>query len=116
MKAVVIGGCGHIGSFLVPMLIKAGYEVTSISRGKSKPYTQDYVWKRVNMISLDREKDEDFAEKIAAIDADIVVDLINFHIEDTRKMVEALKGTLLSHCSRRIADIVRICPPNVRFL
>lgn len=97
MKAVVIGGCGHIGSFLVPMLIKAGYEVTSISRGKSKPYTQDYVWKRVNMISLDREKDGDFAEKIAAIDADIVVDLINFHIEDTRKMVEALKGTRLSH-------------------
>ncbi len=41
MKAIVIGGCGHIGSFLVPMLVKAGYEVTAVSRGKSKPYLRD---------------------------------------------------------------------------
>lgn len=97
MKAIVIGGCGHIGSFLVPMLVKAGYEVTAISRGKSKPYLQDYAWKKVNMIVLDREKETDFAKKIAAMDADIVVDLINFHVKDTQEMVHALKETRLSH-------------------
>lgn len=97
MKVIVIGGCGHIGSFLVPMFIKAGYEVTAISRGKSKPYSRDYAWEKVNMIVLDREKETDFVEKIAAMNADIVVDLINFHVEDTRKMVKALKGTRLSH-------------------
>ncbi len=97
MKVIVIGGCGHIGSFLVPMFIKAGYEVTAISRGKSKPYSRDYAWEKVNMIVLDREKETNFAEKIAAMNADIVVDLINFHVEDTRKMVKALKGTRLSH-------------------
>lgn len=97
MKAIIIGGCGHIGSFLVPMLIKAGYEVTAISRGKSKPYSRDYAWGKVNMVVLDRERETDFAEKIAAMNADIVVDLINFHVEDTRKMVKALEGTRLSH-------------------
>ena len=97
MKAIVIGGCGHIGSFLVPMLIQAGYQVTAISRGKSKPYSTNCAWERANIAILDREKDANFAEKVAAMDADVVVDLINFHVEDTYKMVEALKGTRLSH-------------------
>ena len=26
MKIVVIGGTGHIGTFLIPMLVKEGYE------------------------------------------------------------------------------------------
>ena len=45
MKAIVIGGCGHIGSFLVPMLIQAGYQVTAISRG-TVSYTHLDVYKR----------------------------------------------------------------------
>lgn len=40
MKAVVIGGCGHIGTYLVPRLVKAGYQVVSVTRGQSKPYCQ----------------------------------------------------------------------------
>ncbi|WP_411229123.1 NAD-dependent epimerase/dehydratase family protein [Niallia taxi] len=43
MKVVIIGGCGHIGSYLVPKLVKAGNEVINISRGKSKPYKEDYA-------------------------------------------------------------------------
>jgi nucleoside-diphosphate-sugar epimerase len=33
MRIVVIGGTGHIGSFLVPRLVRAGHEVVNISRG-----------------------------------------------------------------------------------
>ena len=29
MRIVVIGGSGHIGSFLVPRLVRAGHEVVS---------------------------------------------------------------------------------------
>ncbi|WMC92582.1 NAD-dependent epimerase/dehydratase family protein [Kineothrix sp. MB12-C1] len=97
MKVVVIGGCGHIGSYLVPRLIKAGYEVTNITRGQSRPYVQDRAWDKVEQVILDRGKEKDFAQKVAGMDADIVVDLINFHIEDTKEMVEVLKGTRLSH-------------------
>lgn len=48
-------------------------------------------------VYLDREREFNFAQKIAELESDIVVDLINFHIEDTYKMVEALKNTKLSH-------------------
>ena len=37
MRIVVIGGSGHIGTFLVPRLVRAGHEVISISRGPRPP-------------------------------------------------------------------------------
>jgi quercetin dioxygenase-like cupin family protein len=70
MEIIVIGGCGHIGSYLVPKLVKAGHEVAVISRGKSQPYVQDSAWERVKHVHLDRSADEDFADQIAAMDAD----------------------------------------------
>lgn len=97
MKVVVIGGCGHIGSYLVPKLVKAGYEVISISRGKSQPYVCDNAWNKAEKVVLDRENDEDFAYKIAKMNPDVVVDLISFYLKDTKEMVEALKETKLSH-------------------
>lgn len=97
MKVIVIGGCGHIGTYLVPKLIKGGFDTTIISRGKSKPYIDDPAWNEVKHVILDRSKDEEFAFKIAEMNADIVVDLVNFDIKDTKAMVEALKETKLSH-------------------
>ena len=97
MKVIVIGGCGHIGSYLVPKLVKGGYEVIVISRGKSKPYVNDPSWKKIQSVILDRTKDEKFASKIAEINADVVVDLINFDVNDTKIMVETLKDTKLCH-------------------
>lgn len=97
MKAVVIGGYGHIGTYLVPMLVDGGYEVTAISRGISKPYEDNPAWKKVTKVKLDRTKEAEFAKKIADMQADIVVDLINFDISETKKMAEALKGTSCTH-------------------
>ena len=77
--------------------MKGGFKVVAISRGKSKPYINDPAWKMVEQVVLDRNKDEDFAYKVAKMNADIVVDLINFNIEDTKKMVTALKEIKISH-------------------
>lgn len=96
-KAVVIGAYGHIGTYLVPMLVDGGYEVTAISRGLSKPYEDNAAWEKVIKVTLDRNKEPDFANKIADMQADVVVDLINFNIAETKKMVEALKGTSCIH-------------------
>ncbi|MBQ4622947.1 MAG: hypothetical protein IJB51_00220 [Clostridia bacterium] len=38
MKACVIGGKGKVGNYLMPMLVRAGYEVYSVSRGKTDFY------------------------------------------------------------------------------
>lgn len=96
MKVVVIGGAGHIGTYLVPMLVDAGYETISVTRGNSMPYEWNPAWDKVEKVMLDR-RDCEFAQKIAAMNADVVVDLINFDIEDTKKMVSVLKKTNCIH-------------------
>lgn len=97
MKVIVTGGCGHIGTYLVPMLVNGGYDVTSITRGKSKPYEDDPAWNKVHSVLMDRTQTEDFAQKIADMEPDIVIDLINFNIKDTEAMAQALKKTKCSH-------------------
>ncbi|KAA8745441.1 NAD-dependent epimerase/dehydratase family protein [Paenibacillus sp. UASWS1643] len=99
MKVVVIGGSGHIGTYLLPKLIKAGHDVINITRGQSKPYKADPTWEEVKPMILDRDKElnGDFEKKIAELNADIVVDLINFSLGETKRMTEALKNTNLSH-------------------
>ncbi len=97
MKAVVIGAYGHIGTYLVPMLIEGGYEVTAISRGLSKVYEDNPAWGKAVSVKMDRGREPGFAQKIADMQADVVVDLINFDISETKKMAEALKATNCNH-------------------
>ena len=40
---VVIGNTGHVGTYLVPRLAEAGYEVTAVSRGARDPYQPRYT-------------------------------------------------------------------------
>lgn len=97
MKIVVIGACGHIGTYLVPMLINAGHEVIALSRGNAKPYAHDPAWKKAVAVHMDRSKEPDFAQKIAQMNPDVVVDLINFDLSATKAMVTALQKTSCSH-------------------
>lgn len=99
MKIVVIGGSGHIGSYLIPKLVRAGHKVINITRGQSKPYKDDVSWREAEQMILDRDKETDgeFERKIAALNADVVVDLINFTLESTISLAEVLKNTNLSH-------------------
>jgi nucleoside-diphosphate-sugar epimerase len=99
MKVAVIGGSGHIGTYLIPKLLRAGFTVVNISRGQSKPYSEHSLWGEVEQVTLDRDKEPkaQFENKIALLKADVVVDLINFTLEDTKSMVAALRSTNLSH-------------------
>lgn len=103
MKIVIIGGTGHIGTFLVPRLVMAGHEVISVSRQKRKPYTSHPTWSLVKQIVIDRiEADEkhDFGEQILKLIPDVVIDLICFKPESARILVEALNGQIqhFLHC------------------
>lgn len=100
MKAVVIGATGHTGTYLVPRLVNYGYEVTAVTRGLSEPYTVTGEWREVERVQLDRSEEEragTFGKKIAAMNPDIVVDLISYSVESTKTTVQALQGTNLSH-------------------
>ena len=54
MRVVVIGGTGHIGTYLIPRLVASGYEVLNISRSKRAPYCDHGAWKAVTNVELDR--------------------------------------------------------------
>jgi nucleoside-diphosphate-sugar epimerase len=98
---VVIGATGHIGSFLVPRLVRAGHRVVAVSRGQREPYVEDEAWQDVRRVALDREADPDgFPAAVAGLGADVVVDLTCFSVDEARPLVEALRGStgLLAHC------------------
>ena len=96
MRVVVIGAAGHIGTYLVPMLIDGGYETIAITRSMSQPYEDAPAWHKVKRVLLDRENDAGFIEKLRAMEPDIIVDLVNFSIAQTKKIVEGFSGTGLS--------------------
>jgi nucleoside-diphosphate-sugar epimerase len=99
MRVAIIGGSGHIGSFLTPRLVEAGHTVLSVSRTQRQPYVIHGAWKKVEQVSLNR-KDEVFAAKVRDLEPDIVIDLISYTPESTRLLVEALHGRVQQflHC------------------
>ena len=99
-KAVVIGATGHVGTYLVPRLVRMGYQVTAISRGTRDPYTMFPEWREVERVQMDRlalEKTDGFGCKVAAMRPDVVVDMISLDYHSTIETVEALRRTALSH-------------------
>ncbi len=103
MRIAVIGGTGHIGSWLVPRLVGAGHDVVVFSRGEREPYFASDTWKSVRTIEVDRaatEADGSFGERVASVGADVVVDLICFEVGSARHLVDELKGRVqhLVHC------------------
>ena len=102
-RIVVIGGSGHVGTYLVPMLSERGHEVVNVSRGQAKPYRPHAAWDRVETVTADRNAEDEagtFGKRIADLGADIVVDMISFTLPSTKLLVEALRGKVehFLHC------------------
>jgi nucleoside-diphosphate-sugar epimerase len=94
-RVVVIGGSGHVGTYLVPRLVSAGFEVVSVSRGQRPPYQPHGAWKFVRTVTLSREAEESagaFGRKIRELRPDIVIDMICFTEASARHLVDALRG------------------------
>ena len=103
MRIVVIGGSGHVGSFLVPRLVRAGHEVVNLTRGARAPYVDDETWSEVEQIWVDRAAEDaagTFGQRVAALKAEAVVDMICFTPDSADALVEAIRGRTehLIHC------------------
>jgi nucleoside-diphosphate-sugar epimerase len=103
VRIVVIGGSGHVGSFLVPRLVRAGHEVVNLTRGVRAPYVDDKTWAEVEQIQVDRAAEDavgTFGKRVAALEAEVVVDMICFTPDAAGALVEALRGHSghLIHC------------------
>ena len=123
MRVVVIGGTGHTGTYLIPRLIEAGYDVAVISRQKSPRYQADEpagraAWGRVEWVEMDREKAEaasEFSSRVAALEPEVVIDMICYQAESARRLVDALRGRiqLLIHCGTIWASGPSLRVPSV---
>src|SRR3954452_24510065 len=94
-RVVIIGGSGHVGTYLVPRLVEAGFEVINVSRGERKPYRPHAAWKAVQTVTADRDAEDKagtFAARIRALKPDIVIDMICFRPDSAKQLVEALRG------------------------
>jgi len=105
VKVAVVGATGHIGSYLVPRLVRGGHQVVALSRGTRAPYHPDPAWEseQVRRLTVDRDaedRDGRFGARLADLRADAVVDLVCFTPESAQLLVEALRGTgtALLHC------------------
>ena len=102
-RVVVVGATGHIGSYLVPRLVRGGHEVIAMSRGVRGPYHQSPEWDSVTMIAVDRDAADaegSFGAQVAALRPDVVIDLICFTAASAQQLVDALRPSrpLLVHC------------------
>jgi nucleoside-diphosphate-sugar epimerase len=102
-RVAVIGATGHVGTYLVPRLVRAGWEVVALSRGEREPYQPAPEWRAVERVAVDRDAEDaagTFGARIAALGADAVIDMICFTPESARQLVDALRPTrpLLLHC------------------
>ena len=95
MRIVMIGGTGHVGTYLVPRLVEAGHEVICVSRGESEPYQFHSAWGQVQRVTLNRDIEEQegkFGKRIQEFEADAVIDMICFTPQSARQLVTALRG------------------------
>ncbi len=103
MRVVIIGGTGHIGTYLVPRLVEAGHEVISVSRQIHTPYKTHAAWKSVRQVKVERtdaEKTGSFGNLILDLEPAAVIDLICFSLDSARQLVRALSGQVqhFLHC------------------
>ncbi len=95
-RIAVIGATGHIGTYLVPRLVRGGHQVVALSRGEREPYVPAPEWSRVQRITVDREAEDaagTFGGRIAGLAPDAVVDMLCFTPASARQLVEALRPT-----------------------
>jgi nucleoside-diphosphate-sugar epimerase len=102
-RVVVIGATGHIGSYLVPRLVRGGHEVIALSRGAREPYQPSPQWRQVTGVTVDRDAEDaagTFGGRVAALRPDVVIDLICFTASSAAQLVQALRPArpLLVHC------------------
>ena len=103
MRVAVIGGSGHIGSYLTPLLAEAGLDVVCVSRGLRVPYREDPSWSKVRRVELDRAVEEEagnFGARIASLMCEVVVDLTCYTPASAVGLAESLRGRVdhFLHC------------------
>jgi nucleoside-diphosphate-sugar epimerase len=96
MKALVIGGTGHIGGFLVPQLVDLGCEVTVVTRGRKAPQ-RGRAWSGVRLVEGTYKRgDEAWGALVADQAAEVVIDILGSDVPATYRAAR-------KHCRHYVA-------------
>ena len=83
MKILVIGGTGHIGRFLTPMLVEQGAEVVVITRGTTA-VGDSPAWRKVELRQATyKAQDAAWRGLVAQVGAEVVIDIIGPDVPGT---------------------------------
>jgi len=74
VRVCVIGGTGHIGKHLTPMLVEAGHDVTVISSGRT-PVPDESIWASVRNVQLVYAS-EGWTDVIRDLQPEVIVDIL----------------------------------------
>jgi nucleoside-diphosphate-sugar epimerase len=102
-RVIVIGATGHVGTYLVPRLVRGGHDVVAMSRGTREPYHASPEWSSVTRMSVDRDAEDAegaFGAHVASLNPDVVIDMVCFTPASAQQLVDALRPSrpLLVHC------------------
>ena len=100
MKILILGGSGNTGGSFMKRMAMAGHEVAVITRQKDpKPVYDDarLIWPNVTWITADRdaeEKDGAWVKRLAAIEADVVLDVVCYRVSQAEMLYDAFAGRI----------------------
>jgi nucleoside-diphosphate-sugar epimerase len=95
MRVLMIGATGHVGTYLIPALVRGGHDVVALSRGTRAPYHADPAWKDAERVLVDREAQEadgTFVRSVLATRPDAVIDMVCFEPSSAKMLVAGLTG------------------------
>lgn len=87
VKVCVIGGTGHIGRFLVPMLVREGYRTIVVGRGQTPP-PKGEEWEEVELVSGTYQPgDAGWKRLLEEISPDITIDILGTDAPNTYEAI-----------------------------
>src|SRR5258705_1337096 len=114
-RVVVIGATGHIGTYLVPRLVRGGHEVIALSRGQRDPYHPAPEWAQVTRVAVDRDAEDaagTFGGQVADLRPDVVVDLVCFTAGSAGQLLDAPRPSPPPPLHRRAILVHGPAPPG----
>jgi len=90
MRVLIIGGTRRCGPYLVEELLSAGHSVVCFHRGQSNVAFSDHA----EHIHGDRRNNAEFQERMAAVKADAVVDMIAGDAQDVQTVAQTFRGRI----------------------
>lgn len=108
-SALILGGSGFLGSAIARELLRAGWKVAALGRGRTPNRNEG-----TETLVADRKKAGALAEAIKGRRFDLVVDCVAFIQSDAVDAVKTFAG-LIGHCIVISTDYVYAPRPDMRF-